>query len=130
MSENLFGGRRVLVLEDDYLVVEEMVQEMAARGAEVIGPIANLSKAFETLRTVPDISGAVLDINLQGEMVYPLADELTRRGIPFVFATAYDESAIPNAYRQHKRFMKPVNVELVADALLSERPHSTSAPLA
>jgi len=118
ISENLFGGRMILVLEDDYLVVEEMVQELAARGAEVIGPIANLHKAFDTLTRVPDIGGAVLDINLQGEAVYPLADELVRRGIPFVFATAYDESAVPIAYRQHQRFTKPVDVQQVATALL------------
>src|SRR3954468_13230999 len=96
---NLFQGRRILVVEDDYLVVEEMVQELQASGADVVGPIANLPKAFERLEKVPDISGAVLDINLQGEEVYPLADELTRRGIPFVFATAYDETALPSSYR-------------------------------
>jgi two-component SAPR family response regulator len=118
-SENLFGGRRILVLEDDYLVVEEMVQELAATGAEVIGPIANLRKAFDTLKNVSDIRGAVLDINLQGEMVYPLADELIRLGIPFVFATAYDEGAVPSSYRQHTRFTKPVNVQQVAKALLN-----------
>jgi DNA-binding LytR/AlgR family response regulator len=118
MPENLFAGRRILVLEDDYLIVEEMVQELAASGAEVVGPIANLTKAFERLDKVPDIRGAVLDINLQGEMVYPLADELARRGIPFVFATAYDESAVPATYRQYRRFTKPVDVREVAKALL------------
>ena len=126
VAENLFAGRRILVLEDDYLVVEEMVQELAASGAEVVGPIANLSKAFDRLEKVPDIQGAVLDINLQGEMVYPLADELIRRKIPFVFATAYDENAVPTAYRGHPRFTKPVDVREVAKALLDmpgpERP--------
>jgi two-component SAPR family response regulator len=117
-SENLFGGRRILVLEDDYLVVEEMVQELAASGADVVGPVSSLSKAYALLERMPDIQGAVLDINLQGELVYPLADELTRRDIPFVFATAYDESAIPEGYRDHRRFMKPVSVQDVARALL------------
>jgi two-component SAPR family response regulator len=119
VSENLFGGRRILVLEDDYLVVEEMVQELAASGADVIGPVANLSKAYDLLAKMPDIEGAVLDINLQGELVYPLADELARRDIPFVFATAYDESAIPEGYRDHRRFTKPVSVHAVAKALLN-----------
>jgi two-component SAPR family response regulator len=117
-AENLFAGKRILVLEDDYLVVEEMVQELAATGADVVGPIANLTKAFDRLNKVPDIRGAVLDINLQGEMVFPLADELVRRGIPFVFATAYDESAVPAAYRQYPRFTKPVDVREVAKVLL------------
>src|SRR3954464_7471980 len=117
-AENLFAGKRILVLEDDYLVVEEMVQELAATGADVVGPIANLTKAFDRLNKVPNIRGAVLDINLQGEMVFPLADELVRRGIPFVFATAYDESAVPAAYRQYPRFTKPVDVREVAKVLL------------
>ncbi len=116
--KNLFAGKRILVLEDDYLVVEEMVQELATSGADVVGPIANLSKAFDRLNKVSDIQGAILDINLQGEMVYPLADELVRRGIPFVFATAYDESALPAVYRQYRRFTKPVDVQEVAKVLL------------
>jgi DNA-binding LytR/AlgR family response regulator len=118
-AENLFKGSRILVVEDDYLVVEEMVHELQANGADVVGPVANLKKAFERLDNVPDIRGAVLDINLQGELVYPLADELARRGIPFVFATAYDESALPAAYRAYSRFMKPVDVTRVAEALLA-----------
>jgi DNA-binding LytR/AlgR family response regulator len=121
-TQNLFQGRRILVVEDDYLVVEEMVHELQASGAEVVGPIANLPKAFERLENVSDIQGAVLDINLQGDEVYPLADELARRGIPFVFATAYDETALPTSYRRYKRFMKPVNVHEVAAALLEALP--------
>jgi two-component SAPR family response regulator len=80
--------------------------------------VASLAKAFDRLDKVPDIRGAVLDINLQGEAVYPLADELVRRGIPFVFATAYDESSLSSPYREHPRFMKPVDVRKVAEALL------------
>lgn len=115
---NTFGGKRILVAEDDYLIVTEMVQELQARGADVIGPIASLDKAFERLQTLPGIEGAILDINLQGRMVYPLADELQRRGLPFVFATGYDDSAIPARYAGVPRFMKPVDVGAVARALL------------
>lgn len=118
--QNVFEGRRILVVEDDYLVVEEMVQELQSRGAEVVGPVPNLAKAFDRLEKVPDIRGAVLDINLQGEAVYPLADELVRRGIPFVFATAYDESSLASRYRNYPRFMKPVDVRKLADELLSK----------
>jgi CheY-like chemotaxis protein len=80
--------------------------------------VANLAKAFDRLEKVPDIRGAILDINLQGEAVYPLADELVRRGIPFVFATAYDQSSLSSDYRDHPRFMKPVDVRRVAESLL------------
>ena len=115
---NRFGGRRILVVEDDYLIVTEMVQELQASGADVIGPIAGLEKAFERLETLSGIEGAILDINLQGKMVYPLADELMKRGLPFVFATGYDNSSIPERYAGVRRFMKPVDVRQVAKALL------------
>jgi two-component SAPR family response regulator len=115
---NTFGGKRILVVEDDYLIVAEMVQELQASGAEVIGPIADLDKAFERLDVLNGIEGAILDINLQGRMVYPLADELMKRGLPFVFATGYDDSSIPERYAGVHRFMKPVDVRQVAKALL------------
>ncbi|HEV7276976.1 MAG TPA: response regulator [Devosiaceae bacterium] len=115
---NTFGGKRILVVEDDYLIVADMVQELQASGAEVIGPIAGLDKAFERLEVLGGIEGAILDINLQGQMVYPLADELMKRGLPFVFATGYDNSSIPERYADIPRFMKPVDVRKVAEALL------------
>jgi two-component SAPR family response regulator len=117
---NTFGGKRILVVEDDYLIVADMVQELQASGADVVGPIGNLDQAFERLEAVPDIAGAILDINLQGRMVYPLADELLRRNLPFVFATGYDNSAIPERYATIRRFMKPVDVPQVAKALLED----------
>jgi two-component SAPR family response regulator len=119
---NTFGGKRILVVEDDYLIVTEMVQELQARGADVIGPIADLGKAFERLDALSGIEGAILDINLQGQLVYPLADELMRRGLPFVFATGYDNSTIPERYASIRRFMKPVDVREVAKALLDGGP--------
>ncbi len=117
-NTNTFGGRRVLVVEDDYLIVADMVQELQASGAEVIGPIASLNKAFERLDKLGDIEGAILDVNLQGEMVYPLAEELQKRGLPFVFATAYDESEIPRRFADVPRFTKPVDMRKLAQALI------------
>jgi CheY-like chemotaxis protein len=117
MAKNLFGGRRLLVVEDDYLIVAEMVRDLQSSGAEVIGPIPSLEQALERLEAVPGIEGALLDINLRGEMVFPLADELRRRGIPFVFATGYDDLIIPLQYRSVRRFSKPVYVEEIAAAL-------------
>lgn len=116
---NTFGGKRILVVEDDYLIVAEMVQELQASGADVIGPIAELDQAFERLDALSGIEGAILDINLQGKMVYPLADELMKRGLPFVFATGYDNSSIPERYAGIRRFTKPVDVRQVAEALLN-----------
>ena len=115
---NIFGGRRILVVEDDYLIVADLVQELEASGAHVIGPIPTLEMALKKLEQLPDIAGAVLDINLHGEMVFPLAEELQHRRIPFVFATAYERKVIPTAWRDVPLVQKPADLDEIADVLL------------
>src|SRR5262249_477527 len=79
----------VLVVEDDYLVAMDIVRALERAGAEVIGPAPAVEAALDALeQTAPD--GAILDINLGGEMAFPVADALLARGVPFVFATGYD----------------------------------------
>jgi len=117
-DENSFGGRRIMVVEDDYLVVTDLIERLQAMGADVVGPVPNLEKAFERLDRLPDIAGAVLDLNVAGEMVFPLAEELKRRSVPFIFATGYDDDAIPAEYAQVQRFSKPTSDTEIATALL------------
>ena len=121
MPDNIFGGRRILVVEDDWLIVADLVQELEASGAHVIGPIPTLELALRKLDEMPDMSGAILDVNLQGQMVFPLADELRRRHIPFVFATAYDGDGFPEAYRNVPLVRKGAGVDEIAGHLLSAR---------
>ena len=121
MPNNIFGGRRILVVEDDWLIVADLVQEFEASGAHVIGPIPTLELALEKLDAMPDMAGAILDVNLQGQMVFPLADELRRRNIPFVFATAYDADGFPEAYRNVPLVRKGAGVDEIAGLLLSAR---------
>jgi CheY-like chemotaxis protein len=121
MPNNIFGGRRILVVEDDWLIVADLVQELEASGAHVIGPIPTLELALRKLDQMPHMSGAILDVNLQGQMVFPLADELRRRHIPFVFATAYDGDGFPEAYRNVPLVRKGAGVDEIAGHLLSAR---------
>lgn len=118
---NRFGGRRILVVEDDWLIVADLVQELEASGAHVIGPIPTLELALRKLDQMPDMAGAILDVNLQGKMVFPLADELRLRGIPFVFATAYEADGFPEAYRNVPLVRKGAGVDEIAGHLLSAR---------
>jgi CheY-like chemotaxis protein len=118
---NIFSGRRILVVEDDWLIVADLVQELEASGAHVIGPIPTLELALKKLDQMPDMSGAVLDVNLHGQMVFPLADELRRRHIPFVFATAYESDGFPAAYRDVPLVKKGAGVDEVAALLMSPR---------
>ncbi len=101
-------GRRVLIVEDDYLIAEDLREQLLSCGAVVLGPVACVADALALLEdgAVPDM--AILDIGLGGGKVYPVADALRRRGIPFVFATGYDSWSIPDAYADVPRSEKPV----------------------
>jgi DNA-binding response OmpR family regulator len=113
------AGLRVLVVEDDYFVAEEMRRALEARGATVLGPVAKVAAARPVLAGVDHIGLAMLDINLQDEMVFDLADELIARNILVVFLTGYDRHSLPSRYAAIRVFEKPVEVALVAEALLT-----------
>lgn len=113
------AGRRVLLVEDDYFIADELAQWLRNAGAEVIGPVGTLSEALHLLDSHP-LDGAILDINLRGELAYPLADALISRGTPLVFSTGYDESAIPERYCDVTRCEKPLDPATVTRALLAQ----------
>jgi CheY-like chemotaxis protein len=110
-------GRRILLAEDEYFIVQDLAQAFAAAGADVIGPAATVVDALRLIVATAQLDGAVLDINLQGEMVYAVADALATRGVPFVFATGYDREAIPERFSNRIRCEKPVKPDQVAKAL-------------
>ena len=109
--------RRLLIVEDEFLLAEDVACEMKARGAHVIGPAANVQAALSLIAEAGRIDGAILDLNLQGQMAFPVADALIDRGVPFVFATGYDRSAIPPRYAAVVRCEKPVTALRLAQAL-------------
>ena len=119
-------GRRVLVVEDEYLLADDLREALEAAGAEVVGPVGTVTEALDLLARGPAPDAALLDVNLQGEMVYPVADALRARGLPFVFTTGYDAQAIPQAYADVPRAEKPVELQQVAKALV--RLEKRSAP--
>jgi CheY-like chemotaxis protein len=108
-SEHL-KGRRLLLVEDEYLVAADLAASLESLGVEVIGPAASVEEALSFVQKdgVP-LDGAVLDINLGNERVYPVAEVLRALGIPFLFTTGYDAAAIPSAYAQVPRCEKPVD---------------------
>ncbi len=114
------SGRRILLVEDEYFIVDDMVRIFEESGAEVIGPAASVESALGILQSTPRIDGAVLDLNLRGEMSFPVADALAARGVPFVFATGYDGTAIPALYGHVVRCEKPVSADAIATALFQK----------
>lgn len=109
-------GRCVLVVEDQYLVADEMRRMITAMGGEVLGPAARSAAAIALLDVSPPIDFALVDINLGAENAYPLAAELVRRGVPFFFATGCEPWIIPEEFRDVPRLDKPLTSKTLADA--------------
>jgi CheY-like chemotaxis protein len=111
------NGRRLLIVEDEYMIAADLAHALKDRGANVIGPAASTEEALELLETEHHIDGAVLDINLGGERSYQVADALRARAVPFVFATGYDSWNIPDTYASVPCLEKPVNTRALARLL-------------
>ncbi|WP_055048861.1 response regulator [Devosia sp. A16] len=120
----LKGKPTVLVVEDEYFLADDVAAALAAAGAEVLGPVPTPAAALDVLKQHPRIDFALLDINLRGTMAYGVADELRRRGIPFVFATGYDAQAIIEEYRYVPQLAKPVMIETILEAVAEAAEHS------
>jgi CheY-like chemotaxis protein len=99
-------GIRVLVVEDEVaisLLLEDMLLDM---GCEIVGPAGRLAAAKD-LATTERLDLAVLDVNLAGQPIYPVAEALAARGIPFVFSTGYGSAGIEEPYRGRPVLQKP-----------------------
>ena len=84
-----------------------------------MGPAATVDDALDLIEATKGLDCAVLDLNLQGEMAYPVADELLARKVPFVFATGYDASSIPERFGNIVRHEKPIYPLNLAKSLVS-----------
>jgi CheY-like chemotaxis protein len=104
------GGVRILVVEDEYFIAQDLEATLEAAGALVAGPVGDVQAALQLIEAEP-IEAAVLDINLHGVVDFAVAAELTRRGIPFVFATGYEAATVPRTYEHVPIWRKPFNVE-------------------
>lgn len=108
---------RVLIVEDEYYLAADLEVALRSENADVVGPICDLSDALREIDK-GRFDAAVIDINLQGELSYDLADELRSRGIPFVFATGYSPEDIPSRFSDVLRFEKPFESACIAKRIL------------
>lgn len=108
-----FEGRRILVVEDDYLIAEDLCDWLSSCGAEVIGPAGRLNKGLELAQNAVGLDCAVLDLNLNGESAVEIARLLRSRKVGFVFVSGYDSGELAEEFADTPRLVKPVdNAEL------------------
>ena len=99
-------GCRVLVVEDETLIVVLIEDILGAMECKIVGPTGKLETALRLARDEAfDI--AILDITVRGGKIYLVAEQLMERGIPFVLASGYGDWALPPSLRDQPRLMKP-----------------------
>jgi DNA-binding response OmpR family regulator len=111
------AGRRVLIIEDEYFIADDITRAIASLGADVIGPVADVEEARRILDAGTRIDGALLDINVRNEMIFPLARALRSRNVPFVFATGYDKDVLGAEFHDVPVWEKPLDFPTVARSL-------------
>ena len=107
-------GRRILIVEDQALIARDLAEYFARLGCEILGPAGTLAEGFRHLDAAEI---AVLDIALRGETVFPLAEALVGRGVPFVFFTARGAESLPPHLAGIGRFLKPAAYDRMEKAL-------------
>ena len=112
-----FAGRRVLIVEDESLVAMLLETILEDMGCVPVGPAATVD---EGLRMASEpVDAALLDVNVAGRQVFPIAQALKDRGVPFVFSTGYGEGGLPDEWRGHSTLQKPFTEAAVRDALMT-----------
>lgn len=113
-------GLRVLVVEDEMLIAAEMEATLEDLGCRVVGPFGRVSQALDALDGA-QVDAAVLDVNVRGEMIFPVAARLKAQGVPMVFCTGYaDLPDFPEPLREQARLSKPCTAANVEAALRAE----------
>jgi DNA-binding response OmpR family regulator len=97
---------RIFLAEDEFLVGLVLEEDLRAAGFSIVGPFTTFAAALAASRS-EEFDLAVLDINMAGEMIFPLADELQQRGIPYIFLSGYASMDLPERFRSLPRFAKP-----------------------
>jgi CheY-like chemotaxis protein len=103
-------AKRILVVEDELMIrmlLEDMLGEL---GHTVAAEAARIEEALDAAKNA-DFDIAILDVNLNGQPISPVADALVARGMPFVFATGYGERGLPEPYRDRPTLKKPFQMD-------------------
>lgn len=114
--DSLLSGHRIFLVEDEVMVSWALEQAIVSLDCVVVGPAARVKQALAMIETEV-FDAAVLDINLNGEKSYPVADALIARGTPFVFSTGYNRDSTPHGYEGLPSLQKPFSIPELSDML-------------
>jgi len=122
-------GIRVLVVEDEFLVATLIEDMLESAGCVVSGPIPRVAEALDAVDH-GTYDAAILDVNLGGDRIDPVAEALSQRDVPFGFVTGYGAGALPSEYVDRPRLCKPFKMAdlLVMLTELVKLPCSNAAP--
>jgi CheY-like chemotaxis protein len=112
----LLAGRRILVVEDQMMLLRMMEGMLADLGCSTVEAAATVGQAL-ALIDAQEFDAVTLDVNLNGTMSYPVADVLAERGVPFMFVTGYGESGMPEVYQNRPTLRKPFRYSQAAAAM-------------
>jgi CheY-like chemotaxis protein len=114
-----YQDKCILIVEDEDFVADDARRYLERLGASILGPVPSVAEAIALIRW-RQIDGAILDVKLHDDTCYPIADELERRKIPFVFASAHD-AELPSKYRGYILSTTPSELTLIARALFEKQ---------
>ncbi|HZK99315.1 MAG TPA: response regulator [Caulobacteraceae bacterium] len=113
---NDFANRRILVVEDEIMIAMMIEGMLTDLGCEIVGPASKLEAAI-ALATEEALDAALLDVTIRGGQVFPVAEILRRRSIPFILASGYGDWALPEAFQGSPRLQKPFTAAALEEAL-------------
>lgn len=114
-----FSGRRVLLVEDEALVAMLLEMILKDMGCVPVGPAATVEEGLAMAADPTPLDAALLDVNVAGRQVFPVAEVLKARGIPFIFSTGHGEGSLPDAWRGHPTVQKPFSEAAIREALMA-----------
>ena len=118
MAGSALRDRRILVVEDEYLVAMSLAEALQDAGSIVVGPVPSVEKAIKKIESEAHIDGAVVDVNLGGVLAYAVADLLIAKKIPFVFTSGYEDNLLRDRYSRVKNCAKPYLFSAMEEALV------------
>ncbi|TGN60127.1 response regulator [Paracoccus liaowanqingii] len=127
MDKPDLAGRRILVVEDEFILSLEICRQISDCGGVVVGPSSTLDGGYMLLKEKPLPDGGILNIRLGNDTSYPLADDLLAACVPIIFASSEDRATIPGRYANVPLVAKPINMVIVAEKLFPVPKNGSSA---